>query len=277
MPQSQATPPNAQKFDVRWLAAGQILCREGEAPGPLYVVCSGSVRVYRQAPDEEVHELARLGPGAVIGELAPILNQPRSATVEAIEPTHIVEVPASELGVLARRQTGLLRVIAHALRERTGLSVGELQDFAGRLGLDLPEEALTHAADSAPVATRLPVPEHDKSVVYPKNVTCPACQTTFSALIFRPHKDQPSERASDFHQVYRTTFNPYDYEIWVCPTDLYAALPAEFGALTEAQKAAVEETVAQVVMNTWGGERPEFNADRTLDLREKALQLALAL
>jgi uncharacterized protein (DUF2225 family) len=63
----------------------------------------------------------------------------------------------------------------------------------------------------------------------------------------------------------------------VCPTDLYAAMPAEFSALTDAQKAAVPQIVEQVVMTEWGGERPDFNVDRSLELREKALQLALAI
>ncbi len=33
---------------VRSLAAGQVLCREGDPPGPAWVVISGSVRVYRR-------------------------------------------------------------------------------------------------------------------------------------------------------------------------------------------------------------------------------------
>jgi len=243
----------------------------------MYVVCAGAVRVYRRDPEapERTIELAKLGPGSVIGELAPLLNKPRSATVEAVEATQILEVPAGELGSLAKRQTPLLRVIAHALRERAGLSPAQITELAARVGLDLPVDTLA-AAEPAETRRPLPVPEHDRSVVYPKEVTCPACSTVFSALIFRPHKDQPAERRTDFHQVYRTQ-NPYDYEIWVCPTDLYAAMPVEFSALTDAQKAAVPRIVEQVVTAEWQGERPDFNVDRSLAMREKSLQLALAM
>ncbi len=269
--------PGSSSLDLRWLVAGQVLCREGDAPGPLYVVCAGAVRVYRRDPEapEGTIELAKLGPGSVIGELAPLLNKPRSATVEAVEATQILEVPARELGSLARRQTPLLRVIAHALSERAGLSPVQITELASRIGLDLPVDALA-AAEQAASKRQLPVPEHDRAAVYPKEVTCPVCGTTFSALIFRPHKDQPAERSTDFHHIYRTQ-NPYDYEIWVCPTDLNAAMPAEFSALTDAQKEAVPRVVEQVVMTEWQGERPDFNADRSLAMREKSLQLALAL
>jgi CRP-like cAMP-binding protein/uncharacterized protein (DUF2225 family) len=270
-----AARPTSLKLELRWLPVGDVVCREGDAPGPMFVVTSGLVRVYRDTADGVV-ELARLGPGSVIGELAPILNQPRSATVEAVEPTQILEVPLHELGMLARRQTALSRVLAHALHERAGLSAEQLDAIGARLGLNLPSEALVAAA---PLAERIvvPPPEHDKTNVYPKEVSCPACNAQFSALIFRPHKDSPSERSSDFHQVYRApSGNPYDYEIWVCPKDLYAALPADFAELAPLHQPAVADAVANVVNTLWAGERPEFNVDRTLDLREKALQLALA-
>jgi uncharacterized protein (DUF2225 family) len=267
----------AARADVRWLVAGETVCREGDAPGPMYLVCAGSVRVYRNdpaAPDSPI-ELARLGPGSVIGEIAPILNQPRNATVEAAEDTQILELPMHKLGTLTKRQAPLLRVVAYALRERAGLDPDQLVELAARVGIDLSAEPLE--LDQPVVRPRkLPAPEHDRAAIYPKEVICPACGTTFSALVFRTHKEQPSGRATDFHQSYRTPNKPYDYEIWVCPNDLYAALAADFTTLTPTQGAAVDATVEQVVANELGGVRPDFNVDRTLTLRDQALRLALA-
>ena len=72
---------------LKALTKGQVLCREGDPPGPLYVICSGSVRAYRRSrtEPEAIEELARLGPGDVVGELAPMLRQLRSATVQALD------------------------------------------------------------------------------------------------------------------------------------------------------------------------------------------------
>jgi uncharacterized protein (DUF2225 family) len=274
---STAATTTPARADVRWLVAGQTVCQEGDAPGPMFLVCSGSVRVYRHdptAPDSPI-ELARLGPGSVIGEIAAILNQPRNATVEATEATQILELPMHQLGTLTKRQAPLLRVVAHALQDRAGLSPEQLVELAARVGIDLPGQPLELAAPTVR-AQKLPVPEHDQTILYPKEVVCPACGTTFSSLIFRTHKEQPNGRASDFHQRYRTPLKPYDYEIWVCPNDLFAALPVDFVALTEPQAAALEDTVAQVILNEMGGVRPEFNVDRTLALRELSLRLALA-
>jgi uncharacterized protein (DUF2225 family) len=147
--------------------------------------------------------------------------------------------------------------------------------MATRVGINLPREVFVKdPVDDAGVS--LPVPPHDRTVAYPKALTCPSCRARFSTLVIHARKDQPVERTSDFHQRYVTTFNPYDYELWVCPNDLYASLPADFGELSEIQRLKVAEVVDSVIAG-WDGERPNFNTDRTLTLRERGLQLALGL
>jgi uncharacterized protein (DUF2225 family) len=220
----------------RSLTTGQMVVREGDPPGAMYLICSGSVRVYRHdvaSVDSTVY-LATLGVGDVIGELAPILGQLRSASVQVAA-------------------------------------------VAARLGLVVPA-GLATAADSDAAARGvhvLAVPAHEATIVYPKTIDCPSCGTRFSALTMRMLKDQPAERESDFHNTYRTAYNPYDYEVWVCPNDFYAALPAEFPDLRDKDRRQVAPIVEQVVAS-WD-DVPDFNVKRTLDLRQYSLELALAL
>lgn len=264
---------------LRTFLEGQVLCREGDPAGPVYVICSGAVRAYRRSMTTpgSIQELAQLGPGDVVGEMAHILGQTRSATVQAIEVTEVLEVPPALLGTLLRRHDPLLRVLASALKDRTGLPETELENMAMRVGIELPRELFATTAHNGPRAS-LPVPPYDPAVVYPKELECPSCGTRFSTLVIHARKDQPVERTSDFHQRYLTPFNPYDYELWVCPHDLFAALPPEFNhdQLTELQRSNVAEVVEGVVAG-WGGVRPDFNRERTLRLRQQGLQLALAI
>jgi putative ABC transport system ATP-binding protein len=69
------------------LAAGDILFRQGERGQLIYRVESGRLRVYRELSDGGTEELADRGPGNYVGELGPILNLPRSASVRAAEDT----------------------------------------------------------------------------------------------------------------------------------------------------------------------------------------------
>src|ERR1041385_6530522 len=88
------------KPHVRSLSVGEVLCTYGDPPGPLYIVISGKLLVHRPNPDRiNVNmQLAQLGPGAIVGEMAGILGQPRTATVGALEETTVLEVPVDQLG-----------------------------------------------------------------------------------------------------------------------------------------------------------------------------------
>ena len=171
---------------------------------------------------------------------------------------------------LLQRHDSLRRVLTVALQDRAGLTSADIESIAARLGVQSPKR--NEPADMA----AFPPPPYDPELVYAKSLTCPACATKFSALVPQPRKDQPAARATDFHQVYRTDWNPYDYEVWVCPNDLYATLQADAGELTETQQSQVTAIVEETVIAR-GGLRPDFNVDRNLELREYSLHLALAL
>src|SRR5437879_1987222 len=94
---------------LRQLVAGQVLMREGDPPGAIYVICAGRLRVYRRdlTAVDAVIDLATLGSGEVIGELGPILGKLRSATVEALEPSQVLEIPPDQLAGLVQQNQPL--------------------------------------------------------------------------------------------------------------------------------------------------------------------------
>lgn len=63
--------------------AGQALFREGDPPGPVFVVVGGSVDVEVLTPSGRSVLLAVKRPGDLVGELAAILGTDRSATATA--------------------------------------------------------------------------------------------------------------------------------------------------------------------------------------------------
>jgi putative ABC transport system ATP-binding protein len=83
------TDADRQPEEVK-LAAGEILFRQGERGELIYHLDSGLLEVYRELADGTTETLARIEPGNYVGELGPILNLPRSASVRALEPTVVV-------------------------------------------------------------------------------------------------------------------------------------------------------------------------------------------
>ncbi len=102
--------------------AGHVLIRESDPPDRLFVILSGRVRVLEVATDSPVELIVgELGVGEILGELGVLRNQPRSATVVAVERTHCLVIPQSEfLKVLqnsAELAVSLLRTLAGRLYE----------------------------------------------------------------------------------------------------------------------------------------------------------------
>ena len=96
----------------RSLKAGEHLFHEGEAGNCAYVLESGRIEVSTTKDGERV-VLATVGPGALLGEMALINNQPRMATLTAIEPTELVMITPE---YLAERLESADPMLRHILR-----------------------------------------------------------------------------------------------------------------------------------------------------------------
>jgi EmrB/QacA subfamily drug resistance transporter len=98
---------------VRPVAAGEWLLREGDPPGSAYVVRSGRLEV--EVGGRVVREL---GPGAVLGELALLTGEPRSAGVRARRDSSVLEVPRDAFDEMLGSDPVATRVVLGQVAER---------------------------------------------------------------------------------------------------------------------------------------------------------------
>ena len=96
------------------IEAGKVLVREGEPGHECFVIVTGSATVTRDGAT-----VANLGPGAVVGELAPLTGGVRTATVTADS--------AMEVLVIAQREFNGL------IEEVPGFAVQLLRNLAARM------------------------------------------------------------------------------------------------------------------------------------------------
>ena len=71
------------------LEVGDLLFQQGQRGELIYFIESGRLEVFRIRADGTEEHLAEVGAGNYVGELGPILNLPRSASVRAIEKSHV--------------------------------------------------------------------------------------------------------------------------------------------------------------------------------------------
>jgi serine/threonine-protein kinase len=102
----------------RTFAAGTRIMTEGDAGDEAYMIMAGHCSVTR-AVDGKDEQLAVMGPGEVFGEMALLLDEPRAASVTAIDPVTVLVLDRHTLtdGLGLEGWTGAL-VVALASRFR---------------------------------------------------------------------------------------------------------------------------------------------------------------
>lgn len=102
------------------IEAGKVLVREGEAGHECFVIMEGSATVTRRG-----EQIATLGVGDVVGELAPLTGGVRTATVEAVTPMELLVIGQREFAGLLDEVPGLAVRVLHNLAHR----MVELEDL----------------------------------------------------------------------------------------------------------------------------------------------------
>ena len=101
----------------RSFPAATRVFHEGDHSDACYIVRSGSFRVTREHSDGRAITLATLGPGDIFGELAMLDGEVRSASVEALEDSELLALPANEVrALLARHPDITVKLVAALVR-----------------------------------------------------------------------------------------------------------------------------------------------------------------
>ncbi|MGB5809559.1 MAG: Crp/Fnr family transcriptional regulator [Polyangiales bacterium] len=151
-----AEPSFDDKFGVR-LAAGTTVFRQGDTGGSMYVIRAGKVRVLKDTRGRQ-RIVTTLGPGDFFGEMAVVTGRPRSATVEVVEESDLIKVPADKLQEMVLDDGEVaIRIIRH-LAERLEhanrfIDVLLEDDISARVILELQESLQDADGSVAPDVT----------------------------------------------------------------------------------------------------------------------------
>jgi CRP/FNR family cyclic AMP-dependent transcriptional regulator len=126
---------------------GSAIMRAGDPVDSLYIVISGRLKVMMGEADGKEVILSILGPGEFFGEMGLIDDNPRSATVVAIEPCELLSVskPAFKKCLVENVALAMavMRVLVRRLREADrkigSLAMLDVYGRVARLLLDLSE------------------------------------------------------------------------------------------------------------------------------------------
>jgi len=155
------------------LAEGEVLINEGDSGDTAYCVVTGEVVVWKVGAFGPI-ELARLGPGAIFGEMSMVDEKPRSASVRALCSTRVKCIRRSQFLDSFENDpdfaASLLKILLERLRE-TGARLAELGQLVSvPVGSGGPSEASPLPSASL---DRVPAQSLDRLIVL-EGMTSPA-------------------------------------------------------------------------------------------------------
>jgi CRP-like cAMP-binding protein len=86
----------------RQYADGELICREGESSGEMFVVQRGSVRIFKTLSRGQL-ELSVLSKGDFFGEMSVLENLPRDASAQALGEAEVLVMTPGALLIRLRR------------------------------------------------------------------------------------------------------------------------------------------------------------------------------
>jgi CRP/FNR family transcriptional regulator, cyclic AMP receptor protein len=140
---------------VRAVARNSILILEGDRPSSMFVVVDGLLRVFTTSLEGTEPTLTVLLPGDHVGELGALHDTPRSASVGALRPSTVIEVPNRAFIEAYERDGTLARTLVTHLAARLRSTSTRLVDLTilglgARLAKYLATEMTTSRADGSP-------------------------------------------------------------------------------------------------------------------------------
>jgi cyclic nucleotide-binding protein/FHA domain-containing protein len=131
--------------------AGESIYKQEDPGAEMFIVQSGSVRIFRGAPGSE-RELSVMEKGDFFGEMSVLEGTPRTASAQAVEDCELIEINST---VFDRMIRGNIEIAVRMLRKLSS----RLQETTRRLEtLGAPQEAAREAALPDPDRPSKPAP-----------------------------------------------------------------------------------------------------------------------
>lgn len=97
---------------------GTRIIKQGREGGALYLIVEGSAAVVKDYKSDKAKTLAKIGPGAIFGEMSLLDHEPHAASVIALEDTELSTMAQDEFDRLYDDMNPIMQGIIQLLIDR---------------------------------------------------------------------------------------------------------------------------------------------------------------
>lgn len=109
-----------------------VMFFQGDPSDSLHLIVAGSVKVYQTSEQGRERILKILGPREIVGELAMLDGQPRSASVAALDDAETLSISRRDFETLVAERPEILWKVVESLCERLRHTSGEMMEMSFR-------------------------------------------------------------------------------------------------------------------------------------------------
>ncbi len=104
--------------NLKSVRAGEVFIRQGEAARSAYIVEEGRVEIYIEKPNAPPQLVGTRGPGTLIGEMALIDDDTRTASVRALEDCRLIEITRDDFSRRLNGTDPVMQIVMRVLMTR---------------------------------------------------------------------------------------------------------------------------------------------------------------
>lgn len=105
-------------LERRFVPEGTLIVKQGDEGNSAYLIQSGKVEVYNETEDGKIIKLAILELGQIFGEMALIFDDPRAASVRALEDCNLIVITRQSFRDKLERSDPTIKAIVQMFSKR---------------------------------------------------------------------------------------------------------------------------------------------------------------
>ncbi len=117
--------------NVVQLERGRVLMKQGDEPGPMFIILEGAISITVANADSQAQEVAVSAAGDVVGEMSLMTGAPRTATATALSSLLLLEITKPGIAALLEKSPHLAVRFSEILSQRQR-KLDEVADHAAR-------------------------------------------------------------------------------------------------------------------------------------------------